>query len=289
MSRPNCSDSASARTRRIRDSSTVWVNSFGAASTAVSSTRPSGRVRLSIAFCCGDRLADSRSRIWSQTVARSSVASAMRHVLPLQSSPGRSRPPDVHRRILPLWIRSRSRSTPLSTGCARLTGVCSGSPPAGRRPASLLVSSRSGQEDGQYGGRVTDGGRPTRRDPDVRRGATATLTASSTARQRSPGGCGRPGADRRARRCGASPSGPTAAGRAWPVGPTGRRYSSLLGYAGASLWPVPSDPLPRAGRSVRMSAGRTSFRGRRGHGRPAVRAGSPRAPVHRRSRTVDVV
>ena len=77
MSRPSCSDRASASTRRIRDSSTAWVNPFGAASTMVSSKRPSGRVRLSIAFCCGDRLAASRSRIWSQTVARSTVASAM--------------------------------------------------------------------------------------------------------------------------------------------------------------------------------------------------------------------
>ena len=34
-------------------------------------------------------------------------------------------------------------------------------------------------------------GRPARRDPDVRRGATATLTAPSTARQRCPGGAGR--------------------------------------------------------------------------------------------------
>ena len=90
----------------MRDSSTVWVNSLGAASTAVSSTSPSGRVRFSIAFCCGDRLVASRSRIWSQTVARSSVASAMPFFLPMRSTPGRSR-----------YLR-RARSIPF--GCVQM-------------------------------------------------------------------------------------------------------------------------------------------------------------------------
>ena len=54
---------ASASTLRMRDSSTVWVNSFGASSTAVSSNRPTGLVRFSMAFCCGERLVASRSRI----------------------------------------------------------------------------------------------------------------------------------------------------------------------------------------------------------------------------------
>ena len=50
----------------------------------------------------------------------------------------------VHRRIPPLWIPARSRSTSLSTGCARLARICAGLTPggasagiaAGQRPLS---------------------------------------------------------------------------------------------------------------------------------------------------------
>src|SRR4051812_38710401 len=57
-------------------------------------------------------------------------------------------------------------------------------------------------------------GRPARRDPVVRRGATATLTASSTARQRCPGTFGRV-ADDQLRRVaeGVEPAGWTMGGR----------------------------------------------------------------------------
>src|SRR3954462_8956341 len=70
-------------------------------------------------------------------------------------------------------------------------------------------------------------GRPTRRDPDVRRGATATLTASSTDRQRvgePPGRVGPPV-------CGvpSPPAGP--GGGPWAVGilpATGGGSSSVM-------------------------------------------------------------
>ena len=139
MSRPKRSESASARTRRIRDSRTVCVNSLGAASTAVSSTSPSGRVRLSIAFCCGDRLVANRSRIWSQTVARSSVASAMPFFLPRAVDPRPLPVPPARPSGGPgcgsgLWTRFRTGSTPVSTGCARPMGRR-----AGPRAGSCVV------------------------------------------------------------------------------------------------------------------------------------------------------
>ena len=246
MSRPNCSDSASASTRRIRDSSTVWVNSLGAASTAVSSTRPSGRVRFSIAFCCGDRLVASRSRIWSQTVARSSVASAMPFVLPMLSTPGRvplpagapaAGPPVRPRLWMPRTQLVPHRCPQAVHGRRRV--VPGPAPGRGRRSASLQVERAVRAGERAVRRSVDRRGRPARRDPDVQRGATATLTAPSTARQRS-GGRGR------ARRPPARPSG-ASSGHA-PVrtmggrDPPGRRPRRFLGYAGRSLWTVRAAP-----------------------------------------------
>jgi hypothetical protein len=60
----------------------------------------------------------------------------------------------------------------------------------GSAPASPPIRISAGRRAIRAAGRtirrsVDRRGRPTRRDPDVRRGATATLTAPSTARQRS--------------------------------------------------------------------------------------------------------
>jgi hypothetical protein len=64
------------------------------------------------------------------------------------SSPGAPGHSCVHRQILPLWIRARWRSTPLSTGCARSWGSCTGSVPNGRSPhlcrSAAVPSGRSG-------------------------------------------------------------------------------------------------------------------------------------------------
>ncbi len=197
MSRPNCSDSASASTRRIRDSSTVWVNSLGAASTAVSSTSPSGRVRLSIAFCCGDRLVASRSRIWSQTVARSSVA--VGHAvssLPVSCRRSRSlvRPRRCPGTAVQVPVdppsgpqcgrRGRAASTSVSTGCARSATDAAGPVRRSGTDRRRCRSEAAEREIRAVRRSVDRRGRPAHRDPVVQRGATATLTAPSTARQR---------------------------------------------------------------------------------------------------------
>src|SRR4051794_40852551 len=80
-------------------------------------------------------------------------------------------------------------------------------------------------------------GRPARRNPDVRRGATATLTAPSTARQRSSDSPGRVA------------SGVPPPPRARPGGSSAVAIPPALGiprflrYAGRRLWAVPP-PLP---------------------------------------------
>ena len=299
MSRPNCSDSASASTRRIRDSSTVWVNSLGAASTAVSSTSPSGRVRFSIAFCCGDRLVASRSRIWSQTVARSSVASAMPFVLPMHVDPGRSR-------SVPAPGRPRARASTVTVPrCGRADALVPHRCPQavhGRRRSRCRAPHRSGPPTGISAGRrpvragdravrrsVDRRGRPTRRDPVVRRGATATLTAPSTARQRSGTPPGRVGVRRR-RRVRAAPdaAGWTMGGRRSARPPVAARSSVMLAGVCGRFRPSPARAVCAVGS---------------GHGRPAsgvagvrhvaVRPGRPArarppAGAHRRCRVVGV-
>ena len=115
-------------------------------------------------------------------------------------------------------------------------------------------------------------GRPTRHDPDVQRGATATLTAPSTARQRSGSRPGRVGSARRPRVRPAS--GWTMGGRDAP----GRRPSRFLGYAGRSLW------APAAFRSDQLP-------GLPGSGAPpSPRPARTRPPAgaHRRCRVVGV-
>ena len=121
--------------------------------------------------------------------------------------------------------------------CTAGDGFCTG--PAPRRTPIGISAGRGPIRAAQRAVRrsVDHRGRPTRRDPDVRRGATATLTASSTARQR----LGDP--DRRV--------GPRSVRRAatascvggWTMGgrdPPGHRRLPVLGYAGRSLWTVPS-------------------------------------------------
>ena len=191
-------------------------------------------------------------------------------------------------------MRGRTGSTPVSTGCARpargRAGLRAG---LDRRPASLQVSEPVRAGERAIRRSVDRRGRPTRRDPDVRRGATATLTAPSTARQRSgwpPGRVGSgvppPPRDRR-------PGGPWAVGIRPAVRPP-----RFLGYAGWSLWTGPpaisrvergTSGQVRAVRSVRSD----QLPGSPGIARIAVRPGRPariRPPVgaHRRCRVVGV-
>jgi hypothetical protein len=133
--------------------------------------------------------------------------------------------------------RMHSFHTGVHRVCTAGDGFCTG--PAPRRTPIGISAGRGPIRAAQRAVRrsVDHRGRPTRRDPDVRRGATATLTASSTARQR----LGDP--DRRV--------GPRSVRRAatascvggWTMGgrdPPGHRRLPVLGYAGRSLWTVPS-------------------------------------------------
>ncbi len=135
-------------------------------------------------------------------------------------------------------------------------------------------------------------GRPARRDPDVRRGATATLTAPSTARQRL-GDAGR-GASARS---GSGVPPPAAGPAGWTMGgrdPPGLRRRRVLGYAGRSLWTVPAAFAPRSaavrcgGVSVRSDQlpGAPGCGSRPSPGRPA--RARPPAGAHRRCRVVGV-
>jgi len=121
-------------------------------------------------------------------------------------------------------------------------------------------------------------GRPARRDPDVRRGATATLTAPSTARQRSSDSPGRVA------------SGVPPPPRARPGGSSAvairpafgiRRF---LGYAGRSLWTVPpAFPRPcslAAGRGSGVFSPQDQLPGSSGYGTaPSVRTPWARPPA----------
>ena len=75
MSRPMTLDSASTTRGRSRVSSTSLVNSLGAASRAVSSSSPSGRVSATNARCCGLMVpSPSEARVRVQTSVRSRVS-----------------------------------------------------------------------------------------------------------------------------------------------------------------------------------------------------------------------
>ena len=134
-----------------------------------------------------------------------------------------------------------SRTHSFHTGVHRLCtagdGFCTG--PAPRRAPIGISAGRGPIRAAQRAVRrsVDHRGRPTRRDPDVRRGATATLTASSTARQRLGGADRRVGSPFVRRAATASRAGGWSMnGRDSP----GHRRRPVLGYAGRSLWTVPS-------------------------------------------------
>ena len=269
----------------MRDSSTVWVNSFGAASTAVSSTRPSG-------------------------------PGEVEHRVLLRRQAGRQPLPDlvpdrrqIERGIGHAGVPSQAAGPPAGGPCRRVRGVpgartgdgavdgWSATVPhrcpqgvhdrrrhvaaphraAGRHEVRRRWSGpRSGPPDGGLHSPPPGGSTP-RRDPAARCGATATLTAPSTARQRS---AAPPPARRtpRAAACRApSPVRPwgTLAGRR----PAGRRGCARLGYAGRSPWP--DRARSRRAPSCRGSPGRAR--------RPASGpSGAPRAPARRRVGTADV-
>jgi hypothetical protein len=132
--------------------------------------------------------------------------------------------------------------------------VCTDGGPALLRPApvtpgcslSLVTASRNLEAGYGEGARPT--GRPARRSPDARRGATATLTAESTGGQRSGRSLRRVGADRDRRavplraaggcrladRCPQPGASPTPGSPRCSRGR--RRGGGFLGYAGPSLW-----------------------------------------------------
>src|SRR5919112_777191 len=85
ISRPSSSDSAVVIIGRSRVSSTSLVNSFGAASSAVPSSRPSARVVRSQARCCGVTVLSARPSIaCAHRDSRSTVASSgTRSLLPV--------------------------------------------------------------------------------------------------------------------------------------------------------------------------------------------------------------
>jgi hypothetical protein len=116
----------------------------------------------------------------------------LRRIRSSRACPAR-RAPVGGARGLPLWMRGRTCSTPVSTGCARPATDAAG-PRAGPVPICIPAGQRPIQAEERTVRRSDDRrGRPARRDPDVRRGATATLTAPSTARQRSADPPGRVG------------------------------------------------------------------------------------------------
>ena len=292
MSRPNCSDSASASTRRMRDSSTVCVNSLGAASTAVSSTRPerAGQVEHRVLL----RGQAGRQPLADLVPDRRQVQRGIGHAArssPCCRPPAAPGRPAVARRVRrsesPLWIRGR---TWFHTGVHRLctAGEESRRVRAGRaadRHRCWSEAVRAGERAVRRSGDRR--GRPTRRDPDVRRGATATLTAPSTARQRRPGATARPGASARG-----APS-PRSGGRRVDHGRSGSARPPAAARP-RLCWSESVDGSARSSCAARRcrcacrSAG-TSFRGSPGSRLVAVRAGAPRAPAHRWVRTVDVV
>ena len=200
------------------------------------------------------------------------------------STPGRSRVPPARRPDAPaasgLWTRVRTGSTPVSTGCARpATSQCRA--PHRWRTSTGIAAGQSAVRAGERAVRrsVDRRGRPARRDPDVRRGATATLTAPSTARQRS-GRALRAG--RVVAACRAQP--PERAGAApWAVADvpraTGAGGSSRLCWSesvAVRLGPC-SDQLPaRTGRAASAVPLRRPARAR------------PPADAHRRCRVVGV-
>jgi len=154
-------------------------------------------------------------------------------------SPDALAPVDVHRSDARLWMRARTGSTPVSTGCAR---PATSRAEAGPGPASICISAvRSAVRAAKRVIRrsVDRPGRLARRDPCAQRGATATLTAPSTARQRSGapsgrGGGGRSGTSLRRGSARHPRRGGSMSGRNRP----GLRRRRFLGYAGRSLWTV---------------------------------------------------
>ena len=205
----------------------------------------------------------------------------MPFVLPMLSTPGRvpvpparPRPPDARLRT-GLWTRVRTGPHRCPQAVHGRRRVVPGSAPGrGRRSASLQVGARVRAGERAVRRSADRRGRPARRDPDVRRGATATLTAPSTARQRSVGPP--PGASpRRAVAASPRPSGWTMGGRDVP-GRRPPRSSVMLAGVCAAV------------RRRRVWLQVTSFRGHRGrrHRRPPA---APRASAHRRVRTADVV
>ena len=72
ISRPRVAESASHTIGLSRLSKTSFVNSFGAATNAVSPTMPSGRVKVTKARCCGVSAPDDKdSKVRAQTSLRS--------------------------------------------------------------------------------------------------------------------------------------------------------------------------------------------------------------------------
>ena len=106
ISRPSNADRARVTTGRSRVSSTSLVKSFGAASNAVSSSSPSGRVVRSQARCCGvTALSASPSMACVQRPSRSTVSSGTRSLLPVDAV---------------VSVSVRARCDTVSTGC----GIC---------------------------------------------------------------------------------------------------------------------------------------------------------------------
>src|SRR5215470_20013971 len=101
ISRPRAADSAPVSCGRSLVSSTSLANSLGAASSAVSSTRPSGRVNRRNARCCG------------LTALSARLSTALPHTDSRSGSSGTAAPPGPRRRVSP-----RRLSTALSTPCA---------------------------------------------------------------------------------------------------------------------------------------------------------------------------
>ena len=138
ISRPMTSLRASVTSGRSRVSSTSLVKSLGAASSAVSSTRPSGRVSPTKARCWGLRApVDSEARARVQTSVRSRVVSVTGACLSAvrgrrgegagacgARGPRRATAPDGRRRTGP--ASGCAASTGSSTGCGTPPGNAPG-------------------------------------------------------------------------------------------------------------------------------------------------------------------
>jgi hypothetical protein len=175
-------------------------------------------------------------------------------------------------------------------GVHRLCTVGDGCCRAGRRSGTdrhRCRSEASGAGERTVPRSVDRGCRPTRRDPDVRRGATATLTASSTARQRSCDAPGRvvPGVPPPSGRV---PGGPSAVGIR-PVFGDGRFSVMLAGVCGRFRLPSPPSRRDRAGGERGVPVRSDQLPGSSGCGTSPSVPVAPRAPAHRWVRTVDVV